>query len=234
MWVRFKALGFWYAVSTRQSPTPLMDILPLTPVIEILQLRMCRNSSFTCSSKGWVDVGEGQLKALECVLSGSCIDQSGPLRPPLSGEGQSQLFPTCDGWGPISKFDGEALLWHSGPSCCWWLCRVCGPGAAGVCIGVNFLCYLRGTYKPYVQPCVELQGPFWVGPTNRWRAKRELWPPRWRTNPSPGQPCDSQWPWHRRTAPIPHTSCFWQMCNFTWLPVIFATVVAILEFWIFS
>lgn len=76
-----------------------MDILPLTPVIEILQLRMCRNSPLTCSSKGGVDVGEGQLKFLECVLSGSCIDQSGPLRPPPSGEGQSQLFHSCDRGG---------------------------------------------------------------------------------------------------------------------------------------
>lgn len=46
---------------------------------------------------------------------------------------------------------------------------VCGFSEAGVCVDVHCPCYYRGLWEPcvepYVQPCIDLEGTCWFGPT---------------------------------------------------------------------
>jgi hypothetical protein len=71
--VWFEASGFCYIIDTESSPGLLSDILSLPCVMEILQLWICRLGLLSCALAvhNGVDIGVGQLKALDLGLGGS-------------------------------------------------------------------------------------------------------------------------------------------------------------------
>lgn len=100
---RFKASGFCYTVSTGPSLKLLSDSLWLPWVMDVLPLWFFRTSPLNALQQviDWADAGMGKLKALNVVLGGGWVDQSGPplglIHPLRWGAGPAPILrPTTD------------------------------------------------------------------------------------------------------------------------------------------
>lgn len=73
----------------------------------------------------------------------------------------------CRGHIDLSILHGHpGPWWHLSPSCCFGHVWVHDPAAARVCVNVR--CCLTAGDHASVEPCVEVKGQWWTGPTLHW------------------------------------------------------------------
>lgn len=144
---------FWYSNNAWHSPKLLSDVLLLPQVMENLRLWFGRTSSFTfsalCTMKvtDGLDVGVGELKALDVGLGGSWFGQSGQFyHPPQASRGfsssttmlsMSALPCLSEGWNHLSSVSDQLSIERQG----WLLCGsgqpVKRPAAPGLVKGIT-------------------------------------------------------------------------------------------------
>jgi len=119
--VWFKASGFCYTINTGSSLGPLSHILFLPCIIEILQFWSAGTFHALQQLIDRVDVGVGQLKALDLGLVGSWVGQSASFLTPIH---QGEL----SGTALASSLDATVRKGRSQLYCAARVrCRVCSP-----------------------------------------------------------------------------------------------------------